>query len=164
MGFENVILIDKEKNFKDFQVMSVVDERLSNDDSSLVFRDKKYCVHHGNDNWFKLRKDNLKRIKNFSKKRILLYAAQTNSASGHPITYPNLKDRQKLLKDKVKNMLVTGFENTKNLNANYFLPYAGYSKAYVKGKKYQEEAFDPTYENLLGLLKRQIELLTKKTC
>ena len=48
--------------------MSVVDERLSNDDSSLVFRDKKYCVHHGNDNWFKLRKDNLKRIKNFSKK------------------------------------------------------------------------------------------------
>ncbi len=162
MGFENVILIDKEKNLKEFQVMSVVDERLSNDDSSLVFRDKKFCVHHGNDNWFKLRKDNLKRVKNFSKNRILLYAAQTNSASGHPITYPNLKDRQKLLKDKVKNMLLTGFENTKNLNADYFLPYAGYSKAYVKGKKYQEEAFDPTYENLLSLLKKTDKVTNKK--
>ena len=68
MGFENVILIDKEKNFKDFQVMSVVDERLSNDDSKSSFRDKKYCVHHGNDNWFKLRKDNLKELKFFKKK------------------------------------------------------------------------------------------------
>ena len=59
-------------------------------------------------------------------------------------------------------MLVTGFENTKNLNANYFLPYAGYSKAYVKGKKYQEEAFDPTYENLLGLLKKTDRVTNKK--
>ncbi len=162
MGFDNVILIDKEKDFKDFQVMSVVDERMSNDDSSLVFRDKKYCIHHGNDNWFKLRKDNLKKIKVFSKNRILLYAAQTNSASGHPITYPNLKDRQKLLKDKVKNMLLTGFENTKNLNANYFLPYAGYSKAYVKGKNYQDEAFDPTYENLLNLINKGDKVTNKK--
>ena len=162
MGFDNVILIDKEKDFKDFQVMSVVDERMSNDDSSLVFRDKKYCIHHGNDNWFKLRKDNLKKIKIFSKNRILLYAAQTNSASGHPITYPNLKDRQKLLKDKVKNMLLTGFENTKNLNANYFLPYAGYSKAYVKGKNYQDEAFDPTYENLLNLINKGDKVTNKK--
>ena len=162
MGFENVVLIDKEKDFKDFQVMSVVDEAVSNDDSSLVFRDKQYCVHHGNDNWFKLRKDNLKKIKKFSNKRIFLYAAQTNSASGHPITYPNLSDRQKLLKVKVKKMLLTGFENAKNLNANYFLPYAGYSKAYVKGKNYHEEAFDPTYDNLLNLLNKSDKIKNKK--
>ena len=57
-------LSDKEKNFKDFQVMSVVDERLSNDDSSLVFRDKKFCVHHGNDNWFKFMTQNSNEAKN----------------------------------------------------------------------------------------------------
>ena len=39
---------------------------------------------------------------------------------------------------------------------------AGYSKAYVKGKNYHEEAFDPTYDNLLNLLNKSDKIKNKK--
>ena len=52
---------------------------------------------------FKLKQFNLEKLKNFSKNRKFLYCSQTNSASGHPLTYPQYKDDvQKELKKKVK--------------------------------------------------------------
>ena len=39
------------------------------DDAGISFRDDKYCIHHGNDNWFKLQQDNLDKLKHFSKSR-----------------------------------------------------------------------------------------------
>ena len=36
-------------------------------------------------------------------------------------------------------MLICGLENAKAIKANFFLPYAGYSKAYVKGFNYEKE-------------------------
>ena len=62
--------------------------------------------------------------------------------------------RSELL-NKVKKMVLTGLENVKNLDADFFLPYAGFSKSYVKGKDYHLKGFDPIYENLIGLVKNE---------
>ena len=158
IGLENIITIPKESklSFKDFETISIFDESISNDDAGISFRDDKYCIHHGNDNWFKLKQFNLEKLKNFSKNRKFLYCSQTNSASGHPLTYPQYKDdMQKELKKKVKKMLVTGLQNVENLNADYFLPYAGFSKSYVKNKDFNLSAFNPTYKNLKEMLNNE---------
>lgn len=49
-------------------------------------------------------------------------------------------------------MVLAGLKNTNSLNADYFLPYAGYAKPYVKGKTYENDLFDPTYKNLMKLI------------
>ena len=69
MGFENIILVPKNDKvtFEDFEAISIFDERISNDDAGISFRDDKYCIHHGNDNWFKLEQENLDKLKDFSK-------------------------------------------------------------------------------------------------
>ena len=158
LGFENIITIPNGKTvkFDDFEAISIFDETVSNDDAGICFRNEKYCIHHGNDNWFKLKEHNLIRLKEFSKNRKFLYCSQTNSASGHPITYPQYGDKMRNeLLNKVKKMVLTGLENVKNLDADFFLPYAGFSKSYVKGKDYHLKGFDPIYENLIGLVKNE---------
>ena len=52
-------------------------------------------------------------------------------------------------------MLVTGLQNVENLNADYFLPYAGFSKSYVKNKDFNLSAFNPTYKNLKEMLNNE---------
>ena len=155
IGFKNLINIDNEKDFGDFQCLSVFDSKVSNDDCSLVFRDKDYCLYHGNDNWFEINKTNLKKIENFKSNRKMVYASQTNSASGHPHVYKQFSntEKQKMLDEKNLKMLLSGFKNIKNTKSDYFLPYAGYSKPYVKGENYKNEVFNPTYNNLIKLLK-----------
>ena len=121
----------------------------------MTFRDEKYCVYHGNDNWFPLKKENLSKLKDFSSKKKFLYCSQTNSASGHPITYPQFgKQMNQVLKTKVKKMLSAGLKNVEKLNADYFFPYAGFSKSYVKNRDYHLSAFEPTYENLKKLIEK----------
>ena len=44
------------------KIFVACDTKNSNDDSGLTFRDKNFCIHHGNDNWFKLSEDNLKKL------------------------------------------------------------------------------------------------------
>ena len=158
LGFENIILITKNEkvSFEDFEAISIFDESVSNDDAGISFRNDKYCIYHGNDNWFKLKQDNLNKLKFFSKNRRFLYCSQTNSASGHPITYPQYKkNMRELLKNKIKKMLVSGLQNVEDLNADYFLPYAGFSKSYVKNKNYNLSAFDPTFKNLKELISNE---------
>ena len=155
LGFKNIIQIPREEKiiFKDFEVISVFDESVSNDDAGISFRDKDYCIHHGNDNWFKLRQNNCDKLIKFSKNRKFLYCSQTNSASSHPITYSQYANKmQEELKRKVKKMVVSGLQNVEKLNAVYFLPYAGFSKSYVKNKNYHLSAFNPTYKNLKKLV------------
>jgi len=158
LGFENIILITKNEkvSFEDFEAISNFDESVSNDDAGISFRNDKYCIYHGNDNWFKLKQDNLNKLKFFTKNRRFLYCSQTNSASGHPITYPQYKkNMRELLKNKIKKMLVSGLQNVEDLNADYFLPYAGFSKSYVKNKNYNLSAFDPTFKNLKELISNE---------
>ena len=156
LGFENLIHLDigKEKKFKDFEAITVVDETVSNDDSSIVLRDKKYGIFHGNDNWPVIKKENLLKVKKFIGKRTLAYAAQTNSASGYPLSYPEEKNKSYVLKNVVKKMLFAGFENANNLKAKYFIPYVGYAKPYIKDKDYYSETFNPIYSNLTKLIKK----------
>lgn len=92
MGFKNVIPIGKNiHSFGSFDAVSIFNENISNDDARIAFRDKNFCIYHGNDNWHELKGENLSKLKKFSKGRKFLYAAQANSASGHPTTYPQLK-------------------------------------------------------------------------
>lgn len=164
LGFKKLITIDnKIKKIDNFEVISIFDDKITNDDACLVFRDKKYCIHHGNDNWPIINKLNLNKLKNFSKKRKILFASQTNSASGHPLTYPQFKNKKKALTQKVKKMVISGLENASSIEANYFLPYAGYSKAYVKGFNYEKETFDPTFENLVKLIPSRLKKKYNKT-
>ena len=165
LGFQNIFTIPNRQivKFDDFEVITIFDETISNDDAGITFRNQNYCIHHGNDNWFKLKEHNLIKLKEFSKNRKFLYCSQTNSASGHPMSYPQYGSSMKSeLFNKVKKMVLTGLENVKNLGADYFLPYAGYSKSYVKEKEYHLNAFDPIYENLIKLIKNEkIENLDK---
>ena len=100
MGFDNVISINQEiKKINNFEVVSVFDPQISGDDSGLAFRDNKYCIHHGNDNWFLMKDNNINLLKKFKGDRVMLYASQTNTASGHPITYPQYDNKTK---DEIK--------------------------------------------------------------
>tara|TARA_B100001063_G_scaffold243807_1_gene275211 strand:- start:2005 stop:3330 length:1326 start_codon:yes stop_codon:yes gene_type:complete len=166
LGFKNIIQVDsKGVTIEDVKILSIHNKKISNDDAALILKDKKYCVYHGNDNWFKLEKDNVKRIKSFANKRKFLFASQTNSASGFPITYPQFKkDKTKELKNKVKKMLLTGLENCKKVKADYFLPYAGYSTPYVNNFNYNNELFHPTYRNLKKLLPMKNKKLLNIFC
>ena len=134
-------------------MISIFDQNVSNDDAGIAFRDKDFCIYHGNDNWNELKGSNLSRLRKFAKGRKFLYAAQTNSASGHPLIYPQYK-KSKIseLENKVRNMVLAGLRNTVNLGADYFLPYAGHAKPYVNGKTYENDALDPTYKNLIKLI------------
>ena len=157
-GFNNLIIIDDRiKKIDNFEVISIFDDKITNDDACLVFRDKKYCVYHGNDNWPIINKPNLNKLKKFSKNRKIIFASQTNSASGHPLTYPQIKNKKKELRAKIKKMLLSGLENARAIKANYFLPYAGYSKAYVKGFNYEQKTFDPIFKNLVKLIPKDLK-------
>ena len=60
MGFNNVISINQEiEKIDNFEVVSIFDPQISGDDSGLAFRDNKYCIHHGNDNWFLMKENNI---------------------------------------------------------------------------------------------------------
>ena len=53
---------------------------------------------------------------------------------------------------KLENIML---QNVEDLNADYFLPYAGFSKSYVKNKNYHLSAFDPTFKNLNELISNE---------
>ena len=155
IGFNNFVTLNQKiKKLDGFEAISVFDDTVSNDDCGITFRDEKHCVHHGNDNWFELKDRNITLLKEFSKNRKFLYCAQANSASGFPITYPqfgNKENRKEQLKIKIKNMVKASFKNINQINADYFLPYAGYARPYVLGKDYNETVFHPTYKNIKDL-------------
>ena len=69
----------------------------------------------------------------------MIYASQTNSASGHPLVYKQFssEEKQKFLKEKNLKMLLSGFKNLENTQADYFLPYAGLLKTICKKRSLQ---------------------------
>ena len=76
------------------EISSIFNEKISNDDAALMFKDKKYCIYHGNDNWFELEDKNIKKIKKFSYKRKFLFASQTNSKHRVPFNIPSIQERK----------------------------------------------------------------------
>ena len=158
LGFNNIINIKNEQILKmgDFECISVFDNNISNDDCGIAFRNKKYCIYHGNDNHFILSNKNITKLKNFAKNRKFLFCSQTNTASGFPINYYEFSPTEikKELENKILLMVENGLINTKNCKADLFLPYAGYSKTYVKDKKYHLMNIDPIYQNLCLIVKK----------
>ena len=165
IGFYNLIELNDDINTADgFEYMQVFDATISNDDAGIAIRNNEYCVYHGNDNWFKLSVFNEKKLKLFAKDRKFLFASQTNSASGHPLSYPQFENEKNILTEKVKKMLVEGLLNAQKVKADYFLPYAGYATPFVKGMDYEKQSFSPTYANLSKLLGENNNLMVNLFC
>ncbi len=162
LGFRNFYEIENDKilRINGFECMTIFDTSVSNDDCGIAFRDNEYCVYHGNDNHFILSEKNTNRLKDFAKHRKFLFCSQTNSASGYPISYYELspKEIKDELEKKVLKMVKNGLTNTKNCDADYFFPYAGYSKTYVKGQNYHQMNIDPIYKNLCSIAEKDPEI------
>ena len=139
LGFENITQIQKNEKNIDGLVSSYINPEVSNDDALYLIRNQDGAIIHANDNWnnfLKLHEKLIKeRTKNYAKRSILLFS-QTNSASGYPPNYRNLKfeEKQNILKEKVLKMVKGGLRNAETLGLKNMFSYAGYASAYVKGK------------------------------
>ena len=51
-------------------------------------------------------------------------------------------------------MVIAGLKNSQKLSADYFLPYAGYSKSYVKNQNYHNMVVSQYYE-FIDLIKNE---------
>ena len=159
LGFENITQVsENEKKIDGLLVSSYINPEVSNDDALYLIRNQDGAIIHANDNWnnfLKLHEKLIKeRTKNYAKRSILLFS-QTNSASGYPLNYRNLKfeEKQNILKEKVLKMVKGGLRNAETLGLKNMFSYAGYASAYVKGKKYVDEGLFPTSKYLINLLK-----------
>src|SRR5256885_2160905 len=79
--------------------------------------------------------------------RNVAFFSQTNSASGHPLSYTCFDDRQKLtiLRSKVKGMVVQGMKNADALGLDSFYSYAGFASIFVREfPSYLDLALIPT--------------------
>ena len=106
LGFENITQVNEnEKKIDGLLVSSYINPEVSNDDALYLIRNQDGAIIHANDNWnnfLKLHEKLIKeRTKNYAKRSILLFS-QTNSASGYPLNYRNLKfeEKQNILKEK----------------------------------------------------------------
>jgi Beta-lactamase superfamily domain len=133
-----------------FTVKSYVNPERSLDDATYSIDTGSGFVLHCNDNWFEFDADTLSRIGNdrarYANENIAFFS-QTNSASGHPLSYKIFDHRQKIsiLRSKVKGMVVQGMKNADALGLNSFYSYAGFASVFVKGMPaYLELGLVPT--------------------
>ena len=141
IGFENIIEAPTNGvSHNCFKIKSYINMSISRDDAILTFETPRNFIVHANDNWQKLTGDNLESMtKDASKFKPseILYMSQCNLADGFPNIYKNYSEYEKSeIHDlRVKNMISTGMSNADELGAKYFLNYAGYAAAFVKGKE-----------------------------
>jgi hypothetical protein len=141
LGFENIIEAStKGISHNCFKIKSYINMSISRDDAILTFETPNNFIVHANDNWQKLVGDNLETMKKDASKfksNEMLYMSQCNLADGFPNIYKNYsEDEKSQIHDlRVKNMISTGMSNADELGAKYFLNYAGYAAAFVKGNE-----------------------------
>jgi Beta-lactamase superfamily domain len=152
LGFTNIKTTDSNGlTLKSgFTIKSYVNPERSLDDATYSIDTGSGFVVHCNDNWFEFDADTLSRIGNdrarYANENIAFFS-QTNSASGHPLSYKIFDDRQKIsiLRSKVKGMVVQGMKNADALGLNSFYSYAGFASVFVKGMPaYLELGLIPT--------------------
>ena len=140
IGFENIIEAPTEGvEHNCFNIKSYINMSISRDDAIMTFETPNNFIVHANDNWQEIIGHNLELIKNdtakFERDKIL-YMSQCNLADGYPNIYKNYSEEEKTLihNARVDNIISTSMLNADNIGAKYFLNYAGYAAAFVKGK------------------------------
>jgi len=140
IGFEDIIEAPTEGiRHHCFDIKSYINMSISRDDAIMTFETPNNFIVHANDNWQEIVGDNLRRLKDdtakFEKDKIL-YMSQCNLADGYPNIYKNYSEEEKtqIHNARVDNIISTSMLNADNLGAKYFLNYAGYAAAFVKGK------------------------------
>ncbi|QDV19521.1 Putative Rieske 2Fe-2S iron-sulfur protein [Gimesia panareensis] len=149
LGFHNVVEVTPELSVHDlFRIRCFINTDVSNDDSLYTITTPDSCIVHANDLWYPLKDEAVSIIKEeiaAVPEGRSVYMSQSNSASGYPMTYPQIEDRSKILMEKVTKMTSQGLRNAKTVEAKYFLGYAGYSSIFVKGKEeYLDKAIFPS--------------------
>jgi hypothetical protein len=139
LGFNNIKTTDSNgvtlKN--GFTIKSYVNPIRSLDDATYSIDSGSGFVVHCNDNWFEFDAETLSSIASdrarYSNENIAFFS-QTNSASGHPLSYKIFDDQQKIsiLRSKVKGMVVQGMKNADALGIDSFYSYAGFASIFVK--------------------------------
>lgn len=149
LGFHNVVEVSPELSVHDlFRIRCFINTDVSNDDSLYTVATPDSCIVHANDLWYPLKDEAVSIIKEeiaTVPEGRSVYMSQSNSASGYPMTYPQIEDRSKILMEKVTKMTTQGLRNAKTVEAKHFLGYAGYSSIFVKGKEeYLDKAIFPS--------------------
>jgi hypothetical protein len=153
LGFNNLTTADSDQGAvlkNGFAVKSYVDPTRSLDDATYTIDTGTGLVVHCNDNWFEFEPKALASIAADRAKYAnhnVAFFSQTNSASGHPLSYTCFDDQQKIriLRSKVKGMVVQGMKNADALGLDSFYSYAGFASIFVKEfPSYLDLALIPT--------------------
>lgn len=137
---------------------------VSPDDALYSIRTPDALVIHCNDLWNPLPEDVVAALRGTVSEvgtSRALYASQTNSASGYPLSYRCFSPAQKrdLLHAKVLRMIQEGLKNAERVGAANFLSYAGFSSVFVQGKEeYLEESIHPDHDFIKRALEGRIPL------
>lgn len=161
LGFTNIQALrraprSESRQFGAFRVRSWVNETISPDDSIYLIETPDAAVVHCNDMWYPLQEDSraiIARVVQEKGAERVLYASQTNSASGFPLSYRDLSRDEKLaiLMKKVTSMIRAGLKNAADVGARNFLSYAGFASVFVKGKEqYLTDAIFPDRDWILS--------------
>lgn len=138
LGFHNIIEVSPELSvFDHFRIRCYINTDVSNDDSLYTITTPDSCIVHANDLWYPLKEESVSIIKEeiaTVPEGRSVYMSQSNSASGYPLTYPQIPDTSKILAEKVRKMTTQGLQNADTVGAKYFMGYAGYASIFVKGK------------------------------
>lgn len=153
LGFHNITVADSKDGAvlkNGFAVKSYINPPVSLDDAVYTIDTGSGFVVHCNDNWFKFDDETLASIakdrRGYSNANIAFFS-QTNSASGHPLSYKTFDDAQKItiLRSKVKGMVTQGMRNADALGLDSFYSYAGFASIFVKEfPSYLDLALIPT--------------------
>lgn len=169
LGFDNFHIAGRDGiELGCFQIWSMRNDAISEDDAIYVIKTPDALVIHCNDNWFALSDELLGLIKPLVEQAQgpTLYMSQTNSASGYPLNYRDFSAAQKerLLKAKVDGMITTGLDNCAKVGARYFHSYAGFASVFVQGKPdYFDTSLMPTasyiHANLADRIPPDVDVL-----
>jgi len=140
LGFTNINEVDTSGEvLGNFTIKSYINMEISRDDAILTIEGSDFFIVHANDNWQELVGENLEKLKCDTRKfnsNKILYMSQCNLADGWPNIYRSYSEmeKQEIHSKRVDNIISNGLLNADKLGAAYFLNYAGYAAAYVKGK------------------------------
>jgi hypothetical protein len=147
-GFENINEVGLiQQKINNFYFRSYIHSDISHDDAIVTIRTENELVVHANDNWKHFSKecsDTIKQdIKNISDKNKVLLMSQCNIADCFPLCYTNISEQEKnnIANDRAKTMIKTALSNARQINAKYFLNYAGHAQIFIKDNPKLNENF-----------------------
>tara|TARA_Y100001963_G_scaffold159784_1_gene265235 strand:+ start:998 stop:2332 length:1335 start_codon:yes stop_codon:yes gene_type:complete len=139
LGFNNIVEAPTSGvEVGSFEIKSYINMSISRDDAVVTIASPNSFVIHANDNWQELAGDNLQAIKSDASSydpEQILYMSQCNLADGFPNIYEDytMSEKMEIHTNRVDNIISGSLLNASNVGARYFLNYAGYAAAFLKG-------------------------------